>query len=60
MKLWVARRTTGSQACAGRSFRIDVLGWSYLSSGRYASAEQTLEDVIVRFRIITLRTSILQ
>ena len=30
-------------------FALDVLGWSYLSSGRYASAEQTLADVIVRF-----------
>jgi tetratricopeptide (TPR) repeat protein len=28
---------------------LDVLGWSYLSSGRYASAEQTLLDVIDRF-----------
>jgi tetratricopeptide (TPR) repeat protein len=30
-------------------FALDVLGWSYLSSGRYASAEQTLSDVIARF-----------
>ncbi|MBC7878355.1 MAG: tetratricopeptide repeat protein [Anaerolineales bacterium] len=30
-------------------FALDALGWSYLSSGRYASAEQTLLDVIARF-----------
>lgn len=30
-------------------FALDALGWSYLSSGRYASAEQTLADVIARF-----------
>lgn len=28
---------------------LDALGWSYLSSRRYASAEQTLLDVIARF-----------
>lgn len=28
---------------------LDALGWVYLSSGRYASAEQTLLDVIKRF-----------
>jgi tetratricopeptide (TPR) repeat protein len=28
---------------------LDALGWSYLSSGRYATAEQTLLDVIKRF-----------
>ena len=28
---------------------LDALGWSYFSSGRYASAEQTLLDVIKRF-----------
>ena len=27
---------------------LDALGWSYLASGRYASAEQTLRDVISR------------
>ncbi len=31
------------------AFALDALGWSYLSSGRYASAEQTLSDVIARF-----------
>lgn len=30
-------------------FALDALGQSYLSSGRYASAEQTLTDVIARF-----------
>ena len=30
-------------------FALDALGWSYLSSGRYANAEQTLLDVIKRF-----------
>jgi len=30
-------------------FALDALGWSYLSSGRYANAEQTLLDVIARF-----------
>ncbi len=30
-------------------FALDALGWSYLSSGRYANAEQTLLDVIDRF-----------
>jgi tetratricopeptide (TPR) repeat protein len=28
---------------------LDALGWAYLSSGRYANAEQTLLDVIERF-----------
>lgn len=28
---------------------LDALGWAYLSSGRYANAEQTLSDVIKRF-----------
>ncbi len=28
---------------------LDALGWSYLSSGRYANAEQTLLDVVARF-----------
>jgi tetratricopeptide (TPR) repeat protein len=28
---------------------LDALGWSYLSSGRFANAEQTLLDVIDRF-----------
>ena len=28
---------------------LDALGWVYLSSGRYANAEQTLMDVIKRF-----------
>ena len=28
---------------------LDALGWVYLSSGKYASAEQTLLDVIKRF-----------
>ena len=28
---------------------LDALGWSYLSSGRYANAEQTLLDVVDRF-----------
>ena len=28
---------------------LDALGWAYLSSGRYASAEQTLSDVVARF-----------
>lgn len=28
---------------------LDALGWSYLSSGRYANAEQTLLNVIKRF-----------
>jgi tetratricopeptide (TPR) repeat protein len=27
-------------------FALDALGWSYLSSGRYANAEQTLLNVI--------------
>ena len=30
-------------------FALDALGWAYLSSGRYANAEQTLLDVIKRF-----------
>ncbi len=30
-------------------FALDTLGWSYLSSGRYANAEQTLRDVIQRY-----------
>ncbi|MDP2778144.1 MAG: hypothetical protein Q8O48_10925, partial [Anaerolineales bacterium] len=30
-------------------FALDALGWSYLSSGRYAIAEQTLSDVVARF-----------
>ena len=30
-------------------FAADALGWSYLSSGRYANAEETLLDVIKRF-----------
>jgi tetratricopeptide (TPR) repeat protein len=30
-------------------FALDALGWSYFSSGRYASAEQTLLDLIKRF-----------
>lgn len=30
-------------------FALDALGWSYLSSGRYANAEGTLLDVIERF-----------
>jgi tetratricopeptide (TPR) repeat protein len=30
-------------------FALDVLGWSYLSSGRYANAAQILSDVIARF-----------
>ena len=30
-------------------FALDALGWSYLSSGRYANAEQTLLDVIARY-----------
>ncbi|WKZ34705.1 MAG: tetratricopeptide repeat protein [Anaerolineales bacterium] len=30
-------------------FVLDALGWSYLSSGRYANAEQVLADVITRF-----------
>ncbi len=30
-------------------FALDALGWSYLASGRYANAEQTLMDVIDRF-----------
>jgi tetratricopeptide (TPR) repeat protein len=30
-------------------YALDVLGWSYLSSGRYANAEQTLSDVTARF-----------
>lgn len=30
-------------------FALDTLGWSYLSSGRYANAEQTLLDVTTRF-----------
>jgi tetratricopeptide (TPR) repeat protein len=28
---------------------LDALGWAYLSSGNYVSAEQTLLDVINRF-----------
>lgn len=28
---------------------LDALGWTYLSSGRYASAEQVLLDVVERF-----------
>jgi tetratricopeptide (TPR) repeat protein len=28
---------------------LDALGWAYLSSGRYANAEETLLDVIKRF-----------
>ena len=28
---------------------LDALGWSYLSSGRYANAESVLLDVIERF-----------
>jgi Flp pilus assembly protein TadD len=28
---------------------LDALGWTYLASGRYASAEQTLLDVTKRF-----------
>ncbi|MDO9302838.1 MAG: tetratricopeptide repeat protein [Anaerolineales bacterium] len=28
---------------------LDALGWAYLSSGRYANAEQTLLDVVARF-----------
>jgi tetratricopeptide (TPR) repeat protein len=28
---------------------LDALGWAYLSSGRYANAEQTLLDAIKRF-----------
>ncbi len=28
---------------------LDALGWAYLSSGKYTSAEQTLLDVIKRF-----------
>jgi tetratricopeptide (TPR) repeat protein len=28
---------------------LDALGWSYLSSGRYANAERTLLDVVARF-----------
>ncbi len=31
------------------SFALDVLGWSYLSSGRYANAAKILSDVIARF-----------
>jgi tetratricopeptide (TPR) repeat protein len=30
-------------------FALDALGWAYLSSGRYANAEQTLLDVIKHF-----------
>jgi tetratricopeptide (TPR) repeat protein len=30
-------------------FVLDALGWSYLSSGRYTNAEQTLLDVVARF-----------
>jgi tetratricopeptide (TPR) repeat protein len=30
-------------------FALDVLGWSYLASGRYASAEKTLVDMLSRF-----------
>ena len=30
-------------------FALDALGWSYLSSGRFASAEKTLSDVVARF-----------
>jgi tetratricopeptide (TPR) repeat protein len=28
---------------------LDALGWVYLSSGRYASAEQVLSDAVERF-----------
>ena len=30
-------------------FALDALGWSYLASGRYANAEQTLLDVVTRY-----------
>lgn len=30
-------------------FALDALGWSYLSSGRFANAEGTLSDVVERF-----------
>lgn len=30
-------------------FALDALGWTYLSSGRFANAEQTLSDVVERF-----------
>ena len=30
-------------------FALDTLGWSYLSTGRYANAEQTLLNVIERY-----------
>ncbi|MBL8101944.1 MAG: tetratricopeptide repeat protein [Anaerolineales bacterium] len=35
-----------AQLAPNDPFALDTLGWAYLSSGRYANAEQTLLDVI--------------
>ena len=38
-----------AQLAPNDPFTLDALGWSYLSSGRYANAEQILLDVIARY-----------
>ncbi|MBE0671919.1 MAG: tetratricopeptide repeat protein [Anaerolineales bacterium] len=38
-----------AQLAPNDPFALDALGWAYLSSGRYANAEQTLLDVIADY-----------